>query len=164
MSSDEFVKELQKAENFFGKELSDEQKTVWYESLKRLSLPRFKYLLSECYRRCDYMPSLAKIISLNSEIGFEANEVKLIDKSSCEICEGKGFVLYYKTIQDVTYQYGARCNCQNAKDYMNLPKLEEVGLSESQLLEKRKYQREKAKTVNINEVKKQMLMILKEVH
>lgn len=156
MTNQEFSVEIQKMERFYDKSLTSEQKTIWYESLKNLGLVRFKYLIGEIYRTSKFFPSLSDFISLDRETGYLPPKEILNEKVDCDICEGRGFILYYKKVNDYKYTFVAKCNCQNAINFMNCPSFMEVGFTEEELRAKRQLQKEKNKNINIEEVKKQI--------
>ncbi len=160
MTNQEFINEIEKVQRFYQKELTQEQKTIWYESLKDIGITRFKYLISEIYRTSKYFPSLSEVISLDRETGYLPPTEILKKKVHCDICNGKGFILYYKKEGDYTYTYTAKCNCTNATPYMTFPSFNEVGLTEAELRAKRQRQKEKAKNINIDEVKAQISKLI----
>lgn len=143
MTSSEFISELEKTERFFGKTLTDEQKSIWFENLKRMDVKRFKYILSECYRRSEFFPALSKILEIDDELGHILRKEELREIVDCDICLGRGFVLYYKKKDGQTYQYVAKCSCKNAEEYLAFPSLSQVGLDEQELLKRRQAQKEK---------------------
>ena len=71
MKIDEFMEETKKLENFYGKELTEEQKTIWFENLNKISLERYRCIIGALYRKNKYFPSLADIIQLNDELGMK---------------------------------------------------------------------------------------------
>lgn len=156
MTNQEFINEIEQVQRFYQKELTQEQKTIWYESLKEIGITRFKYLISEIYRTSRYFPSLSEVISLDRDTGYLPPKETLKKGVDCDICEGKGFILYYKKEGKITYTFGARCNCQNAVNYMSFPNFNEVGLTEEALRAKRQKQKEKLKNTNIEEIKRQI--------
>ena len=160
MTNQEFTVEVEKMQRFYDKELTSDQKTIWYESLKDIGIKRFKYLIGEIYRTSKFFPSLSDFITLDRETGYLPPKEILNEKVDCEICEGKGFILYYKEEGDCKYCFVAKCNCQNAVNYMNCPSFTEVGLTEEGLIAKRKLRKEKKKNVNIDEIKSQIKNIL----
>lgn len=156
MTNQEFSNEIQKMERFYDKSLTSEQKTIWYESLKDIGLTRFKYLIGEIYRTSKFFPSLSDFISLDRETGYLPPKEVLNTKVDCEICEGRGFILYYRNKNDYKYTFVAKCNCQNAINYMKCPSFAEVGFTEEELKTKRKLRKEKSKNINVEEIKKQI--------
>ena len=62
MTIDDFTKATTEIENFYQKEISDEQKKVWFQELKGMDIRRFKYVISQVYRTCKFIPKLADII------------------------------------------------------------------------------------------------------
>lgn len=160
MTSEEFIGVIEQAERFYDKKLAQDQRTIWYESFKYMGVSRFKFLVSEWYRKFDYFPSLAKALSLDQEIGYAETKPKLKEVVKCDICQGKGFVCYYEVHNGYQYRFVARCNCLNASEYMKLPSLAQVGLEEAELLRKRKVQKEKAQALDVNEIKNQIKKFL----
>ena len=115
MKIEEFDEETQKLEKFYEKDIPDEQRKIWYEEFKGISITRYKYLISQVYRKCKFMPKLADIIEKNKSIGYmqprEQEQKKQL--AECDKCKGTGFVFYKKQKGTLWYDYVCRCNCLN---------------------------------------------------
>ena len=121
MKIDEFMNEVKQLENFYGKDLTDEQKQIWYKELRYLELPRFKYIETQIYKTLKFMPKLADIIEINSSLGY--SQVKKDEqKIKCNKCNGTGYILYKKIADNGTAGkfenlYGAICTCRQKTKY-----------------------------------------------
>ena len=115
MKIEEFDEETQKLEKFYEKDIPDEQRKMWYEEFKGISITRYKYLISQVYRKCKFMPKLADMIEINKSIGYmqprEQEQKKQL--AECDKCKGTGFVFYKKQKGTLWYDYVCRCNCLN---------------------------------------------------
>lgn len=115
MKIEEFDEETQKLEKFYEKDIPDEQRKIWYEEFKGISITRYKYLISQVYRKCKFMPKLADMIEINKSIGYmqarEQEQKKQL--AECDKCKGTGFVFYKKQKGTLWYDYVCRCNCLN---------------------------------------------------
>lgn len=132
MQLDEFIEATSKLENYYGKELTTEQSKIMYESLKNLSIEKYRTLIIKCLKTCKYMPKIADIWNANTEISMQiTQETRTI--YTCDKCEGTGCVFYtkFKANGDtrIPYTYVARCICENAK-YINeqIPTYTELGV------------------------------------
>lgn len=117
----EFIEETNRLEKFYEKELDEFQRGIWFQSLKSLSVQRYRQVINQGFNKCKFMPKLADIISLNQELPYNT-EKKQIEKVSCERCNGLGLIFYWKHIEDgervIKYQYATRCNCKNGLNYL----------------------------------------------
>ena len=115
MKIEEFDEETRKLEKFYDKEIPEEQRKIWYEEFKGISITRYKYLISQVYRKCKFMPKLADMIEINKSIGYmqprEQEQKKQL--AECDKCKGTGFVFYKKQKGTLWYDYVCRCNCLN---------------------------------------------------
>lgn len=148
MKIDEFMEETKKLERFYSKELTEEQKKIWFENLKKLTLLRYQYIIGVIYRKNKYFPSLADIIQLNDELGMKQKETKY-KQEKCDICSGRGVIRYIKKINEIDYEYVCRCNCGNSLKFMGLPTMEQVGFTEEIILKSRT-----KKKMSVEEAKK----------
>ena len=148
MKIDEFMEETKKLERFYSKELTEEQKTIWFENLKKLTLQRYQYIIGVIYRKNKYFPTLADILQINDETGMKKEEKKYKEEK-CDICSSRGVIRYIKKINGIDYDYYCKCHCLNANKYDCFPTMEEVGFSEEIILKSRT-----KKKMNVEEAKK----------
>ena len=148
MKIDEFMEETKKLERFYSKELTEEQKKIWFENLKKLTLQRYQYIIGVIYRKNKYFPTLADILQINDETGMKKQEQKY-KQEKCDICSGRGVIRYIKKINGIDYEYVCRCNCGNSLKFMGLPTMEQVGFTEEIILKSRT-----KKKMNVEEAKK----------
>ena len=121
MKIDEFMNEVKQLEKFYGKELTEEQKQIWYKEVRYIELPRFKYIETQIYKTLKFMPKLADIIEINSNLGYSQIK-KEQQKIECKKCNGTGYITYIKKIDNgdmkkIEYIYGAICTCRQKKKY-----------------------------------------------
>lgn len=122
MEITEFIEETSRIEKFFGKELEKFQMDTWYQELKNMPIERYRRIINQVYRTCKFMPKLADIISIESELPYiQNNTTTKKDRVDCEKCNGLGIIFYKKIInngdRNLEYEYVARCNCENAKEF-----------------------------------------------
>lgn len=120
MTIDEFTKATTEIENFYQKEISEEQKKVWFQELRKMDIKRFKYVISQVYRTCKFLPKLADIIEINTNLGY--SQVKKDDiTQKCSRCKGTGYITYWKNIRngdkEIPYQFMAVCSCGKERQY-----------------------------------------------
>lgn len=132
MKLDEFIEATNRLENYYGKELSAEQSQIMFEELEKLSIERYRKLISKCLRTCKYMPKIADILEANNELVGEVTEEKK-QIIPCSKCDGTGYVVYTKFIANgnerIPYSYAARCTCENGKNAnQKVPTYEELGI------------------------------------
>lgn len=117
----EFVEETAKIENFFEKELTKFQREEWFKELKNMPINRYRQIVRQAFRQCKFMPKLADIVNINMEMPYNSNNI-IREKVECNICNGEGVIKYFKQIENgnkkITYEYYARCNCENGKDFV----------------------------------------------
>ena len=120
MKIDEFMDTIKQMENFYGKEMTDEQKRIWFESLKVMNIERFRYIVINLYKTSKFIPKLSDIFELNMAIGSIEKKVE-INKKNCNICNNTGYLIYKQIVKngnkDIVYDYGAICNCNRKNQY-----------------------------------------------
>ena len=67
MKLEEFDDEVSKLERFYQKEITDEQRKIWYSELRNLDISRFRYIISQVYRTSKFLPKLADILEINAK-------------------------------------------------------------------------------------------------
>lgn len=122
MEISEFIAETSRIENFFEKELTNFQRDIWYQELKDVPINRYRQIVKKAFSECKFMPKLADITAINKELPYGNNEKKGVEKVDCDKCNGLGVIPYKKIItngnQKIEYEYFARCNCQNASQFV----------------------------------------------
>lgn len=146
MKINEFLDEVAQIERFYQKEITDEQKQIWFKELRNLDIARFKYIVAQVYRTSKFMPKLADILEINSNLGYSQAK-KEVDHKKCKKCKGTGYLIYKKLINNGTEklenEYGAICICRQKQKYEGwkitderyrtnfyTPYAEEVGIGE----------------------------------
>ena len=121
MKIDEFMQVTKEIENFYQKEMTEEQKKIWFENLKSMDIKRFSYLVSLAYKTYKFIPKLADIMELNINTGVRIkNNSEPIQ--NCKKCNNTGYVLYTKLVDNgiggkLHYEYMAVCDCGRQKQY-----------------------------------------------
>ena len=122
MTLGEFVEETSKLEKYYGKELEDFQRKIWNEEIGNLSVQRYRQIIKEIFKTCKFMPKLADIIEINKGLGYHIENKKEIKKVHCDRCNGEGFIIYTKLIDNgdikLPYDFMARCDCENGNEYI----------------------------------------------
>ena len=120
MTIDEFYLELQRLENFYGKNYNDTQKEEIFKYFNNTSLARFKFILSKAYQKYKFLPALSELIELHKEEPFFVKKENIKkNKEICKVCQNKGFLLYKQKNEKtgIEYEYLAHCICQNGLKY-----------------------------------------------
>lgn len=117
----EFIEETNRIEKFFEKELTKFQRDEWFKELRNIPINRYRQIINQVFRECKFMPKLADIVSINNEMPYNSNNNNLKRKVECNICHGNGVIKYFKEIDNgdkkLEYEYYARCNCENGKEF-----------------------------------------------
>lgn len=128
----EFIEATSRLENYYEKEYTDEQRRIMFDELNKLSIERYRKVISKCIRSCKFLPKVADLIKANGDI-IETGENKGITKYECDKCNQTGYVIYTKIIQDggraIPYTYALRCICKNGENAnQKVPTYEEMGI------------------------------------
>ena len=88
MTSGEFIEATDELEKYYKKELTVEERRIWFEELKNINVIRYKAILKEIFRQKTFMPKLADIININKTLYIETKqeEIKTVE---CDICGRK---------------------------------------------------------------------------
>ena len=120
MKIEEFTGVTKEIENFYQKEITEDQKKIWFDNLKGMDIKRFKYIISQIYKTCKFLPKLADIVEMNNNIGYEKkNEIN--PTKNCSKCNNTGYITYKKIITNgdkkIENEYMAVCSCKRQKQY-----------------------------------------------
>lgn len=137
MTDVEFVKATEKLEQYFDKEYTSNQRKIMFDFFKHWNVEKYNRSINYCIRNNKYLPKIVDLTNADTlTINTQSN--KKIIFSKCNICNGEGFVRYFKKIKDgdriIKYEYIALCTCENAKQQKqinkyNFPTLDELGLA-----------------------------------
>lgn len=120
MTIEEFSTATKEIENFYQKEILDDQKKIWFSELKGMDIKRFKYVISQVYRTCKFLPKLADIVDINTSLGYSQVRKEETVKN-CSKCKNTGYITYWKKIKngdkEIPCEYMAVCNCKKQKQY-----------------------------------------------
>lgn len=120
MTIDDFTKVTTEIESFYQKEISDEQKKIWFQELKQMDIKRFKYIISQVYRTCKFIPKLADLVEINVNLGYSPIKKEETTRK-CNKCKGTGYMVYKKIIDNggikMENEYMAVCECGIQQKY-----------------------------------------------
>lgn len=117
----EFIQETSKIEKFYNKALEQYEKDIWYQELKNIPVKRYAQVIRQAFNECKFMPKLADIVAINKELPYNTNKATIKEKVACSKCHGDGVIKYFKKVDNgdrsYSYEYFARCVCQNGNDF-----------------------------------------------
>ena len=120
MQSGEFIEATEKLEQYYDKEYTKDQRQIMYDELKDIEIERYRKLISIVIRKSKFLPKVADIIDANNEEPYTNNKNQQ-EKIKCKKCNGTGYIVYNKVMQDGNKKYtvpcGALCDCGNARQY-----------------------------------------------
>lgn len=120
MKIDEFIEETANIEKYYDKELDEFQRKVWYDELCKIDISKYRMIIKEIYRHNKFMPKLADIIEINSNLTYKPKEI-IEETVECNRCNSKGYIFYKKIVKngakDIIYDMFARCDCKNGLKY-----------------------------------------------
>ena len=138
----EFISETATIEKYYGKDLDEFQRKIWYEELKSISVPRYRVILREVLRTSKFMPKLADILEIHKSLPYTSSNTEQ-ETVECKRCNSEGYITYKKIIENIPYLFAARCTCKNGDRYRYdgrevsenksryyIPSIEEVGIGE----------------------------------
>lgn len=118
MKIEEFFEVVQEMENFYGKEMTTEQKKIWYENLKNIGATRFRYIIANLYKTSKFLPKLADVFEINISIGrTEEKKEERKNGEKCKKCNNTGYIFYKQIINEYTYEFVAVCSCGRKRQY-----------------------------------------------
>lgn len=118
MKIEEFYETVSEMENFYGKEMTTEQKKIWYENLKNIGSTRFRYIISNLYKTSKFLPKLADIFETNIALGkVENKKEENTTGEKCKKCNNTGYIIYKQVKNDYTYEFVAICSCGIKRQY-----------------------------------------------
>lgn len=139
MNNKEFIEYIQELENYYGQQLNDTERDIWFNNLQFMSIERFNYIISEIFKINKFMPKLSEILEIHKSIPYDKEEQEI--KQHCDKCNDTGYIIYTKIVEGMPYQYSAVCDCnrQNrydgskitdlrAKSNYYIPTVNEIGL------------------------------------
>lgn len=116
MNKKEFIQYIQELEHFYGQELNDTEREIWFNNLKFMTVERFNYIIAEIYKVNKFMPKLAEILEMHRSIPYVENIQKDV-KGYCEKCDDTGYVTYTKLVNNRPYMFMAVCDCGRHSRY-----------------------------------------------
>ena len=127
MTNTEFIEVTDEIEKFYEKELTIEQKKIWFSEIKNLTKERYRQISREAYKTLKFMPKLADIILLQNTTPIIKNK-DIENQEECSICKNKGFLIYKQKIDSIEYECLAKGTCSNAMRYAKYPSVKELNL------------------------------------
>ena len=124
---DDYLSVIKEAENYFGKELSNDMHKYYYSMFKTLTVKQFKMLISIAIQELRYFPKIAELQQIRERIKMN-REDEPVEKVPCDICDSNGFIQYYKNDPETGYPYlyVARCTCENSCHYSSYPLITDI--------------------------------------
>lgn len=113
MTFGEFKDATQKLEHCYNRKMNETQANVWFDELKYYDLEKYKKAVNKICTTSQYFPALSTVLEVLRRTRADVDLTK--PKVECKACKGTGYVLYYKTINGIDYEYASQCNCQNAE-------------------------------------------------
>lgn len=121
MEVKEFVEETSRIESYYNKELDEFQRKIWFEELKVMDIKRYRQIVRQVFRECKFMPKLADILDIQSNLPYAQKQEQEYKKVECNKCNSKGFKFYIKKQKNgdryIEYSCFARCDCENGQQY-----------------------------------------------
>lgn len=116
MKIEEFIEVITQMENFYQKELTEEQRNIWYDNVKSMGIIRFRYIIANLFKTCKFIPKLADVFELNISLGTipTKNEEPT---TYCKKCRNTGYILYKQIVEEHEYEFAAICSCNRKKQY-----------------------------------------------
>lgn len=127
MTQSEFIEVTSEIEKFYEKELTTEQRRVWFEELKNINKEKYRQISKKIYITSKFFPKLTDIIEINKTLPTTLKDDGKIYE--CSRCNRTGIIIYKKIFDSREYEYAARCNCLNGqKKSKSIPSIDEVGI------------------------------------
>ena len=121
MTDGEFIEETSKLEKYYGKELETFQLKIWNEELGHLSVTKYRQIIRQILKTSKFMPKLADMLEVTNTMP-KVNKETTREKVECDKCNGEGYILYTKLVDNgdykIPYEYVARCDCDNGNEYI----------------------------------------------
>lgn len=130
MISGDFIEATGRLESYYGKEYTTEQRQIMFEELKNINIDRYKQIIARYIRTNKFLPKVADILEINSELTINIIKEKAEEIEKCNKCDSRGFILYKKEDKENNYNYTyvCRCTCKNANKYLAFPLVTQIGL------------------------------------
>lgn len=122
MTIQEFNEETNRLTKFYDKEYNEYQLKEIYNAIKDITLEHYRRMINEILRTEKYLPKLVEILETKDKtIQLDPVQRPEIKKQvHCKHCLGSGLIKFIeKRNGGIPYEYVARCNCENAKEYDN---------------------------------------------
>ena len=116
MTAQEFINVTSRAETYYGKEYTNDQKKIMYDMLKTWTLKDYAKAITYCIENCKYLPKIADLKQFKAD--YKPNykpEQDNFNYIDCKKCN-KGFISYYKPFEKYKYEYIALCTCENGQE------------------------------------------------
>lgn len=135
MEINEFINATNRIEKYYDKEYTEEQRKIMYERLKDISIKEYNRAINNIFETNKYLPKLVDFRNALAQPIQRTEEEFKIDFVKCNLCNGEGFVKYFKIENNgdkpIRYEYVALCTCQNGIKQKeingwNLPSIKQI--------------------------------------
>lgn len=119
MELKEFVEETKRLTDYFDKDYNEIQAKEIYNRLKDISVEHYRRIINKLIDTEERLPKVNKIIYYK-ELTYGHEESKKEEgfkQVHCDNCLGSGLISFTQEKNGCIYEYQARCNCENAKQY-----------------------------------------------
>lgn len=116
MNMQEFIQATARAETYYDKEYSTEQRKIMYDSLKDWTIQDYSKAITHCIENQKFLPKISDIKQFKTDYKPDySNKTDEFNYINCKKCN-KGFVIFKKKFEDYMYDYVALCTCQNGQE------------------------------------------------
>lgn len=163
MNEQFFLERIKKIERFYGdKEFNYVQIEAWYEAFKKLNEAQFDYLIKQSFEKFTFKPTLAQMIDLKKEILTNVKRTESdmkYEKEKCDKCKNAGVIKYVKTIDNINYDYYARCTCKNSLPFKSLPYISDITATQNKKVYEKSKDEPQIDNIQQQDIKKYLSQI-----
>ena len=112
----EFINATSRLETYFGKDYTENQRAIMFESLGSWSIDKYRKAVKYCIENCKTLPKIVDFrqIEQNNRPAYDDVKEMEAEFTSCKMC-CDGFVEYKKIYDGFSYSYLALCTCKNGQ-------------------------------------------------
>jgi hypothetical protein len=89
----------------------------WHRALEQMTINQCMDYFHDYLKTNKFAPSISDIYDRYVTDMKIQKDLSIGKTEDCKVCEGKGFVMYKKNVNGSIYEFVARCNCTNARQY-----------------------------------------------
>lgn len=119
MELQDFIKETKRLTDYFEKEYNTQQEKELYQRIKDISVEHYRRIINTIIDKEERLPKANKILDYK-ELTYDLQSYKpeVYKQVKCNHCKGSGLIKFYeKRNGGIEYEFLARCNCENAKQF-----------------------------------------------